>query len=224
MDKIGIDKTKIIIKKYMKENNLNNEKIGILLNINKNTVSSYLQKNKRMPKVFLKKISELPNLVLKDKKSIQNTLKEIEKIEKKPKKDTELEEIITQISRVIKKDFDEIKIFIQENHELSIKPLEKVTRKEENNYFQNRKIGSFNSDLENRTLLIKKMWNFNDTVLEEWKEFSLLLGINNKKDNIKMKKGLLTIATNLKEIAEKLENAAFDKDDIGEKEEIIIIK
>ena len=38
-----------------------------------------------------------------------------------------------------------------------------------------------------------------------------------------MKKGLLTIAENLKEIVVKLENAAFDSSEIN-KEEIIIIE
>ena len=50
----------------------------------------------------------------------------------------------------------------------------------------------------------------------------MLLGINNSKDNKKIKKGLLTIANNLKEITVKLEDAAFDSDEICDSEVIVI--
>ena len=44
-----------------------------------------------------------------------------------------------------------------------------------------------------------------------------------REDNKKIKKALITIANNLKEISFKLENASFDSDDISQ-EDIIIIK
>ncbi len=166
-----------------------------------------------------------------DKKVLKTILKN-EKMKKVKVKNKEIklskivsaEEVMFSINKDLDKKIEEIKTLIEKNSIYNMKIIEPITSKEENEYLQRRKIGSFNSDLENRTLLIKKMWDFNDTILEKWKEFNLLLGINNKEDNIKMKKGLLTIATNLKEIAEKLEDAAFDKNDIDEKEEIIIIK
>ena len=166
-----------------------------------------------------------------DKKVLKTILKN-EKMKKVKVKNKEIklskivsaEEVMFSINKDLDKKIEEIKTLIEKNSIYNMKIIEPITSKEENEYLQRRKIGSFNSDLENRTLLIKKMWDFNDTTLEKWKEFNLLLGINNKEDNIKMKKGLLTIATNLKEIAEKLEDAAFDKNDIDEKEEIIIIK
>lgn len=117
-----------------------------------------------------------------------------------------------EFKKIINKDIEEIKMLVKElSEEIAIKKIDNF----DESYLKNRKINSFNSDLENRTLLINAMWDFNNIVLEKWKDFNMLLSINNKQDNIKMKKGLLNIATNLKEIAKKIETAAFDKDDFN---------
>lgn len=221
---------------------LNKEEIETLYN----TINSYIITNKtsvyKLDKEGILSRKTLYKILKKDYTSIEeNTLKKIlnfpklnkenkEKIKKiigKGKKisnSCSSQEIaITSFNKELEKMLQEIKILIKENSIYNLRVLEPSSLKENNEYLQKRKIGSFNSDLENRTLLIKKMWDFNDTVSEKWKEFNLLLGINNKKDSIKMKKGLLTIAENLKEIVVKLENAAFDSSEIN-KEEIIIIE
>ena len=56
-------------------------------------------------------------------------------------------------------------------------------------------------------MLISKIWEFNRNILSQWADVDLLIGINKNTTNMKMKKGLTTIAKNLREIAEKLENA-----------------
>lgn len=161
---------------------------------------------------------------LKFSKEERETLKSVvENYKMKPNKLISEDQSMIFTNKDLEEKIEEIKTLIEKNSIYNLKILEPTTLREENEYFQKRKIGSFDSDLETRTLLIKRMWDFNDTVSEKWKEFNLLLGINSKKDSVKMKKGLLTIAENLKEIALKLENAAFDSSEL-DKEDIIVIK
>jgi len=77
----------------------------------------------------------------------------------------------------------------------------------EENFKMNRDNKCFYSEFNSETLLVTKIWEFNRNVLSQWADIDLLIGINKNTTNMKMKKGLTTIAKNLREIAEKLENA-----------------
>ena len=90
-----------------------------------------------------------------------------------------------------------------------------------NDYLQNRKVGVFSTDLETRTFLITKLWEFNKLIFEKWSDFKLLLDVNGRNENKKLKKGLKSVMNTLKEIFDYLENSAFDSDDENEKETII---
>ena len=79
-------------------------------------------------------------------------------------------------------------------------------------YIQNRKNSSFYNELNSESLLITKIWDFNKTILEKWADVNLLIAINEEKTNRKMKKGLKSIANNLREIADKLDKAVEEKD------------
>ena len=78
----------------------------------------------------------------------------------------------------------------------------------EQNYKMNRENNCFYSEFNSETLLITKIWDFNRNILSQWADVDLLIGINKKTTNMKMKTGLTTIARNLREIADKLENAS----------------
>ena len=78
-------------------------------------------------------------------------------------------------------------------------------------YMQNRKSNSFYNELSSESLLITKIWDFNKTILDKWADVDLLIAINEAKTNRKMKKGLKNIANNLREIADKLDKAAEEK-------------
>ena len=78
----------------------------------------------------------------------------------------------------------------------------------EQNYKTNREKNCFYSEFNSETLLITKIWDFNRNILSQWADVDLLIGINKNTTNMKMKKGLTTIARNLREIADKLENAS----------------
>ena len=72
------------------------------------------------------------------------------------------------------------------------------------NYKSNRENNCFYSEFNSETLLITKIWEFNRNILSQWADVDLLIGINKNTTNMKMKKGLTTIA-------EKLENATKKK-------------
>ena len=69
----------------------------------------------------------------------------------------------------------------------------------------------FYSELGSESLLITKIWDFNKTILDKWADVNLLISINEIKTNRKMKKGLKSIANNLREIADKLDKAVEEK-------------
>lgn len=210
-----------ILKNYMEVNKIT------IYQLEKNKILTWKTYNKMLKDtdstITLKTLKRLIS-GLKFSKEERKTLKSVIKNYKtKPNKLILEDQSMIFTNKDLEEKIEEIKTLIEKNSIYNLKILEPTTLREDNEYFQRRKIGSFNSDLETRTLLIKKMWDFNDTISEKWKEFSLLLGINSKKDSIKMKKGLLTIAGNLKEIAIKLENAAFDSSELN-KEDIVVIE
>ena len=79
-------------------------------------------------------------------------------------------------------------------------------------YMQKRKNSCFYNELNSESLLITKIWDFNKIILDKWADIDLLIAINEAKTNRKMKKGLKNIANNLREIADKLDKAAEEKD------------
>lgn len=118
---------------------------------------------------------------------------------------------------------NEIAELILENKKLKkeLKLLEEMNNMS-NDYLQNRKVGVFSTDLETRTFLITKLWDFNKTVFEEWSDFKLLLDVNGRNENKKLKKGLKSVMETLKEIFEYIENMVFDAKDYEEKNTIIL--
>lgn len=203
-------KTKQIFKEYMNKNNITNEELAILMNVSEGTIKTYLSGKKGISLSFISNFSLLENMEKNDSIFLKELVKRNKKYPtKKYKKEKisikKLDENINEIVLLVK---DSI---LDDIHRKNIK---------KNEYFENRKVGSFDSDIETRTLLIKKMWDFNDIIFQRWSEVKLLINLNNKKDNIKLRKGLLTISETLKKISEELELAAFDSEQI-EKDYVI---
>lgn len=142
MDKNKIDKTKILIKRYMEEKKIDNNKLGLLLNIDKKTVSSYLQKNRAMPKVFLKKVIELPDMQEKTKKYILDILNTKDKSKKKVIQNQVLEDAINLLIENVKKIKEETISFDGMEKELKNKriQLEKIEQEIKIKRFQYEKL------------------------------------------------------------------------------------
>ena len=101
---------------------------------------------------------------------------------------------------------------IEENEKLKAQlNLAKEFKNTSNGYLERRKEGVFNTNMETRTFLISKMWDFNDTVYKKWAEMKLLLDINGVEENKKIKKGLQSVMSTLKNVIEYIEKLTFDK-------------
>ena len=186
------------IYKFSKESTLSVKTIKKIL---KNTNSNF-------NKTTIKKLYVLKRLNLKDKKFIEILLdkKNIKKSD--GKKD-----------RIFEKILNKMEDLIEENEMLKQKVnMYSITKKENLDYISKRKVGAFGSDLESNSLLITKIWDFNENILKQWADVKLLLDINNKEKTKKMKKGLKSIASELKKIVDYLENIYFDSSEIKESE------
>jgi hypothetical protein len=191
-----INRENITIYRISKETKISEKTIKKIL---KNTGSRI--NNKTIEKLLVLKI------LSKEEKKILNAL-----IKSSTKKDKRKERFGNEIAELI-----------LENKKLKkeLKLLEEMNNMS-NDYLQNRKVGVFSTDLETRTFLITKLWDFNKTVFEEWSDFKLLLDVNGRNENKKLKKGLKSVMETLKEIFEYIENMVFDAKDYEEKNTIIL--
>lgn len=198
---------KKIIEKVINRENITVYRISKETKISEKTIKKILENNgSRINKVTIEKLRVL-KVLNKEEKNTLNTLMK-PNVKKNTKKDLHNIEIVE---------------LILENKKLKkeLKLLEGI-KNMPNNYLQNRKVGVFSTDLETRTFLITRLWDFNKIVFEKWSDFKLLLDVNGKNENKKLKKGLKSVMNTLKEIFDYLENSAFDADDENEKETIIL--
>ena len=217
MDKDFIENNNLekILKNYLKQENITINIFSKESKIKLETIKKILENNYNRPhKSTLKKIYNLSKLNLDDKEYIKNL------IEKKNEKKTKsFDENIRKYENLLNK----IDSLIEENEILKEKvKVFDLSKKENDDYFTRRKIGAFDNDLQSNSLLITKIWDFNKNILKEWADVKLLLDINDRAKTQKMKKGLKSIATDFKKIAEYLEDICFDSSEIKEDEVIIM--
>ena len=200
-----------ILKNYLKQENMTINTLSKESKIKIETIKKILENNYNRPhKSTLEKIYNLSKLNLDDKEHIKNL------IEKKSK---DFDENIKKYENLLNK----IDSLIEENEILKEKvKVFDLSKKENDDYFTRRKIGAFDNDLQSNSLLITKIWDFNKNILKEWADVKLLLDINDRAKTKKMKKGLKSIATDFKKIAEYLEDICFDSSEIKEDEIIIM--
>ena len=204
--------TNITIVKKIIEQVINRENITIYriskeTKISEKTIKKVLENTgSRINKKTIEKLMVLKILNKEEKKTLNALIKS------SPKKDKHKERFGNEIAELI-----------LENKKLKkeLKLLEEMNNMS-NDYLQNRKVGVFSTDLETRTFLITKLWDFNKTVFEEWSDFKLLLDVNGRNENKKLKKGLKSVMETLKEIFEYIENMVFDAKDYEEKNTIIL--
>ena len=83
---------------------------------------------------------------------------------------------------------------------------------ESTSHYKTMRERAFESDLGCNATLIGFIWELNDQIAERWRDVSMLLAINNPKNNIKMTKGLTKIASDLRKIADELESYTKEKE------------
>lgn len=203
---INITIVKKIIEQVINRENITVYRISKETKISDKTIKKILKNTgSRINKKTIEKLQVL-KVLNKEEKNTLNTL------------------IKSNIKKNTKKDLhnNEIAELILENKKLKSKlNLLEEMKNVSDDYLQNRKVGVFSTDLETRTFLITKLWDFNKLIFEKWSDFKLLLDVNGRNENKKLKKGLKSVMNTLKEIFDYLENSAFDSDDENEKETII---
>lgn len=188
---------KKIIENYLKYSNITKYQIEKNKIITMKTIKNILENTtNRIAKGTIEKLLKLPNLKIEDRNKIFRILDNIEK-NRSSKKNLDISDdlILELLDNIVEK-----------------KLFKKLNNKNIDLYFENRKINSFDSTIDSRTLLGKKIWELNDNVFEKWGDIKMLLDITHTKDKNQMKKGLLSVAKNLRTIANKLEEASDSKD------------
>lgn len=211
-----------ILKKIKETNKYSNYKISKITGLSEKTVKKIIENTgSNLSTKTIKKILLLKELRKDEKKELKSI------ISKKTKKNITEKDI--QKTKKIKKDeynyfLEEFEKLLQENRVLKAKI--EILEKDNfvlKDYMQRRKEGVFATDFETRTLLITKLWDFNDTIFKKWSDFKLLLDINGKEENHKLRKGIRSVLETLKNIENYLENATFDINDYENKKEDVII-
>ena len=217
MDKDFIENNNLgkVLKNYLKQENITINTLSKESKIKLETIKKILENSYNKPhRATLEKLYNLNKLNLDDKECIKNLIEK--KDEKKPKS---FDENIRKYENLLNK----IDSLIEENEILKEKvKVFDLSKKENEDYFTRRKVGAFDNDLQSNSLLITKIWDFNKNILKEWADVKLLLDINDRAKTQKMKKGLKSIATDFKKIAEYLEDICFDSSEIKEDEVIIM--
>lgn len=166
--------------------------------VSEKTIKNILENsNRKIMASTIKKITKFPNLKTEDLKKLNEILKKFKK-EKDYKKNVYTQKIEINEELVLKI-FDDV---------IFKKYLENFDFNKAQSYFETRKINSINSAVGSRTLLGKKIWELNDVIFEKLGDIKMLLDVTPKDDKIQMKKGLLSVAKNLKAIANELEENA----------------
>lgn len=198
---------KKIIEQVINRENITVYRISKETKISEKTIKKILENTgSRVNKTTIEKLLVLRTLNKEEKKILNTLIKpSVKKNTKKKLHNNEIVDLMLE-NKKLKKE---------------LKLLEEM-RNMSNDYIQNRKVGVFSTDFETRTFLITKLWDFNKIVFEKWSDFKLLLDVNGKSENKKLKKGLKSVMNTLKEIIDYLENSVFDADDENEKETIIL--
>lgn len=200
---------KEVVKRYLKQENMSVYKFSKESTLSVKTIKKILENtNSNFNKTTIKKLYVLKRLNLEDKKFIENLLDKKNNKKSSGKK-----------NRIFEKLLNKMEDLIEENEMLKQKVnMYNIAKKENLDYASKRKVGAFGSDLESNSLLITKIWDFNENILKQWADVKLLLDINNKEKTKKMKKGLKSIASEFKKIVDFLENIYFDSSDMEESE------
>ena len=188
---------KEIVKRYLKQENISVYKFSKESTLSVKTIKKILENTtSNFNKKTLEKLYSLKKLNLNDKKFIKNILDKKNNSKLEIKNNKAYENILNKMEDLI-----------EENEMLRQKVnMYSISKKENLDY------------IESNSLLITKIWDFNENISKQWADVKLLLDINNKEKTKKMKKGLKSIATDLKKIVDYLENIYFDSSEIEETE------
>lgn len=191
-----------ILKNILDREELSSYKLSKIIGLSEKTVKKILEnKGSRINKTTIKKLLVSKMINKLEKKQLETCIYNSRKITSKNKSIPDYNSLLKTLHKLIK-----------ENEKLKTQlDLAKEFKSVANGYLEKRKEGVFNTNMETRTFLITKMWDFNDTVYKKWAEMKLLLDINGVEENKKIKKGLQSVMDTLKNVIEYIEKLTFDK-------------
>lgn len=191
-----------ILKNILDREYLSSYKLAKTIGLSEKTVKKILEnKGSRINKTTIEKLLVSKMINKLEKKQLETCIYNSRKITSKNKSIPDYNSLLKTLHKLIK-----------ENEKLKTQlDLVKEFKSAANGYLEKRKEGVFNTNMETRTFLITKMWDFNDTVYKKWAEMKLLLDINGVEENKKIKKGLQSVMDTLKNVIEYIEKLTFDK-------------
>ena len=191
-----------ILKNILDREYISSYKLAKMIGLSEKTVKKILEnKGSRINKTTIEKLLVSKMINKLEKKQLETCIYNSRKITSKNKSIPDYNSLLKTLHKLIK-----------ENEKLKTQlDLAKEFKSAANGYLEKRREGVFNTNMETRTFLITKMWDFNDTVYKKWAEMKLLLDINGVEENKKIKKGLQSVMDTLKNVIEYIEKLTFDK-------------
>lgn len=191
-----------ILKNILDRENLSSYKLAKMIGLSEKTVKKILEnKGSRINKTTIEKLLVSKMINKLEKKQLETSIYNSSKIISKNKSIPNYNSLLKTLHKLIK-----------ENEKLKTQlDLAEEFKNASSGYLEKRKEGVFNTDIETRTFLITKMWDFNNTVYEKWSEMKLLLDINGIEGNKKIKKGLQSVIGTLKDVIRYIEKRTSDR-------------
>lgn len=191
-----------ILKNILDRENLSSYKLAKMIGLSEKTVKKILEnKGSRINKTTIEKLLVSKMINKLEKKQLETSIYNSSKIISKNKSIPDYNSLLKTLHKLIK-----------ENEKLKTQlDLAEEFKNASSGYLEKRKEGVFNTDMETRTFLITKMWDFNNTVYEKWSEMKLLLDINGIEGNKKIKKGLQSVIGTLKDVIRYIEKLTSDR-------------
>lgn len=198
------EKISYFIKEYRMRNSLTQEEIANIMDCSKQLITK-LERGayeNNISKSTLKKILKL-NLSNEEKKELQAIIKS----------ESAKKNIITNSPEAL---LEELKKERERNKKLEerLSTLENMKFNTKFDLKEMQKIRAFESPLTEQSLIINTMWKLRDENTKYFSQLELLLSMNNPSENLKMKKGLLTVANTLKQQYETIMHYLLPDDDI----------
>ncbi|MGL4392659.1 MAG: hypothetical protein ACRCSK_04445 [Fusobacteriaceae bacterium] len=196
-----------IISQYFKKSGFTQTDIVKKKILSKQTLNKVMEL-KQCSSSTLEKISNFPNMAKEERKILKKIMNKKEKYSNHNNK---------KYSNSQKNELKYLKTIL--TLEEKINQLEIKNRIYIENAIDNksRKLASYKNDFETLSFLIQVMWDFNDEISKKWADFRMLLAINNPKDNLKIKKGLTSIADTIFKIHNEIYNEIKTKETLQEK-------
>ncbi len=192
-----------LLLKVRKEIGLSQSEMATKLGYNKKYIYQVESGNTEISANILERLLTLEDISNELKNDIKNKLKDKKpsSTKKRQKKvDVKSNEYHYLIKLIIERD----KEILQLKEEIDYLKFSKSFTHKNKAFEKKLKAEAFLKDSTNISLIIDRMWKLRDENMKYFSELEVLLSINNHQENLKLKKGLKTVALSLQEQSNKI--------------------